>query len=182
MLIESTQIRHLFNTTVNETEFNHPYHDEEAKQSRAPETYEFSLNPIPALVILLLGNMMSSHAQSIMLSTMVHKQWGNLLLGASFARGLTYVLMFLKPPKSVLPSRPPTELLASFGLISGGMVFMASAGDTVQGMIHYNMDTIFMYTVTMGLVGSLMAWEDIVLAIKGWAVRRERHREPHRIA
>lgn len=39
-----------------------------------------------------------------------------------------------------------------------------------------------MYTVTMGLVGSLMAWEVIVLAIKGWAVRRERHRESHRIA
>lgn len=182
MLVESTRIRDLLNTTVDETEFDHPYHDEEAKQSSAPETYEFSLNPIPALVILLLGIMMSSHTQSTNTSSLVHKQWGNLLLGASFARGLTYVLMFLKPPKSVLPSRPPTELLASFGLISGGIIFMASAGDTVQGMIHYNMDAMFMYTVTMGLVGSLMAWEVIVLAIKGWAVRRERHRESHRIA
>lgn len=32
----------------------------------------------------------------------------------------------------------------------------------------------FMFTVTMGLVGMLMAWEVIVLAIKGWATRRER--------
>ena len=31
----------------------------------------------------------------------------------------------------------------------------------------------FMYTVTMGLVGLLMAWELIVIALKGWAVRRE---------
>lgn len=40
-------------------------------------------------------------------------------------------------------------------------------------MIHYNLDEMFMYTVTMGLVGLLMAWEVIVLAVKGWAVRRE---------
>lgn len=40
-------------------------------------------------------------------------------------------------------------------------------------MIHYDLDEMFMYTVTMGLVGLLMAWEVIVLAVKGWAVRRE---------
>lgn len=126
MLVESTRIRDLLNTTADETEFDHPYHNDEVKQSSSPETYEFSLNPIPALVILMLGIMMSSHTQSTRTSSLVHQQWGNLLLGASFARGLTYVLLFLKPPKSVLPSRPPTELLASFGLISGGIIFMAS--------------------------------------------------------
>lgn len=126
MLIESTRVRGLLNTTVDEIETKHPYHDEEAEKCTPPETYEFSLNPFPALVILLLGIMMSSHTQSTMISSMVHRQWGNLLLGASFARGFTYVLMFLKPPKSVFPSRPPTELLASFGLISGGIIFMAS--------------------------------------------------------
>lgn len=41
-------------------------------------------------------------------------------------------------------------------------------------MIHYDLDAMFMYTVTMGFVGVLMAWEIVVLAIKGWAVRRER--------
>lgn len=126
MLVESTRIRDLLNTTVDDVEPKHPYTDEEADEQKAPETYEFSLNPIPALVILLLGIMMSSHKQHTMISSMVHKQWGNLLLGASLARGLTYLLMFLKPPKSILPSRPPTELLASFGLISGGIIFMAS--------------------------------------------------------
>lgn len=191
MLVESTRIRDLLNTTVEDIEPKHPYTDEEADEQKAPETYEFSLNPIPALVILLLGIMMSSHKQHTMISSMVHKQWGNLLLGASLARGLTYLLMFLKPPKSILPSRPPTELLASFGLISGGIVFMASvsapcpyptettadpeqSSDTVEGMIHYDLDAMFMYTVTMGLVGLLMAWIVIVLAIKGWAVRLER--------
>jgi hypothetical protein len=40
-------------------------------------------------------------------------------------------------------------------------------------MIHYNLNEMFMYTVTMGLVAFLMAWELIVIALKGWAVRKE---------
>jgi hypothetical protein len=31
----------------------------------------------------------------------------------------------------------------------------------------------FFYTVTMGLVGLLMAWVIALLALKGWAVRKE---------
>jgi hypothetical protein len=57
---------------------------------------------------------------------MVHKQWGNMLVGFALARGMTYVLIFLKPPTSYLPARPPTEIVASFCLISGGLIFMMS--------------------------------------------------------
>jgi hypothetical protein len=199
MLIESSRIRDLLNTTTTEATLSYPSHvytDEERAALEAPEQYEFSINPIPALVILLLGIMMSSHTQQSMISSMVHKQWGNLLTGASFARGFTYVLLYLKPPRSVFPSRPPTELLTAFGLISGGTVFMASvsppltlqlristahlihlqSGDTIAGMIHYDLDAMFFYTVTMGLVGLLMAWVVLLLAFKGWAVRRESSR------
>lgn len=47
------------------------------------------------------------------------------------------------------------------------------AHDTVVGMENRNLDAMFMYTVTMGLVGVLMAWIIFVLALKGWAVRKE---------
>ncbi|KAJ9134727.1 Integral membrane protein [Pleurostoma richardsiae] len=176
MLIESVRVRDLLNTTVTEAAQSlpeHAYDAEERNSLQEPEAYSFSMNPIPALVILLLGVMMGSHTQATMISSMVHKQWGNLLAGASFARGLTYLITYLKPPRSVLPSRPPTELLTSFGLIAGGIMFMASSGDTVQGMIHYDLDAMFMYTVVLGFVGLIMAWEIIVLALKGWAVRKE---------
>ncbi|OTA65948.1 hypothetical protein K449DRAFT_431410 [Hypoxylon sp. EC38] len=179
MLIESTRIRELLNTTVYEAALTHPAHaysEEERKALESPKQYEFSVNPIPALVILLLGIMMSSHTQQSMVSSMVHKQWGNLLTGASFARGFTYVLVYLKPPRSILPSRPPTELLTAFGLTAGGTIFMASASDTVAGMIHYDLDAMFFYTVTMGFVGLLMAWVVVLLALKGWAVRKESSR------
>lgn len=126
MLIESTWIRNLLSTTVSHVSPTDSYSELEREQLQPPATYKFSLNPIPALVILLLGIMMSSHTQESMTSTMVHAQWGRLLLGASFARGLTYVIMYIKPPNSIFPSRPPTELLASFGLISGGIIFMNS--------------------------------------------------------
>jgi hypothetical protein len=173
MLIESISIRDLLNTTVAEAT-QQVYDDEEREMVlEEPRTYSFSTNPIPALVILLLGIMMSSHTQQSMISSMVHKQWGNLLTGASFARGFSYVLTYLRPPTSVLPSRPPTELLTSFGLMAGGIIFMASSGDTVLGMINQKLDAMFMYTVTMGLIGLFMAWEIILIAIKGWAVRKE---------
>ncbi|KAI1862418.1 hypothetical protein JX265_009132 [Neoarthrinium moseri] len=180
MLIESTNIRDLLNTTVSEAALSHAdhtYNDEERDALQPPKQYEFSINPIPALVILLLGIMMSSHTQQSMISSMVHKQWGNLLTGASFARGFTYVLLYLRPPRSVMPSRPPTELLTSFGLIAGGIIFCASSSDTIDGMVHYDLDAMFFYTVTMGFVGLLMAWVVLVLALKGWAVRKETGRQ-----
>lgn len=133
MLIESSRVRDFLNTSVIDAAAVAPeriYDDEERNTLQPPRQYSFSINPIPALVILLLGFMMSSHTQHSMTSSMVHKQWGNLLTGASFARGSTYVIMYLKPPTSVLPSRPPTELLAAFGLISGGIIFMASVSFT----------------------------------------------------
>ncbi|KAH7029345.1 uncharacterized protein B0I36DRAFT_244651 [Microdochium trichocladiopsis] len=171
MLIESNRIRDLLNTTV-EASAASGRQPEQAELER-PDHYGFSINPIPALVILLLGIMMSSHTQADMTSSMVHKQWGNLLAAASFARGFTYIIMYMKPPRSLLPGRPPTELLTAFGLIAGGIIFMASSEDTVRGMINYELDAMFMYTVTMGFVGLYMAWVVLVLALKGWAVRKE---------
>lgn len=127
MLVESSRVRELLNMTASEALVDSVREgDEETVDPESSTMYEFSLNPIPALVILLVGIMMSSHQQETMISSMIHKQWGNLLTGAAFSRGLTYVLLFLRTPKSSLPSRPPTEILAAFGLISGGIIFMAS--------------------------------------------------------
>jgi hypothetical protein len=37
-----------------------------------------------------------------------------------------------------------------------------------------DLDEMFGFTVSMGLVTFLMAWIILVIAVKGWAVRRER--------
>ena len=164
MLVESKKIRHLLNTVVMSINDGMYDHDE---RWAPPKSYPFSLNPFPALVILLLGTMMSSHHQASMLSTMIHKQWGTLFVGFALARGVTYVLTYLSPPTSYLPSRPPSELITSFCLISGGIVFMASNKDTVKAMENYDLDAMFIFTVTMGFTAFMMAYALLVFAIRG---------------
>jgi hypothetical protein len=128
MFIESNKIRDLLNAPLQSAveQSNTPYQSEEQDTLEPPKSYRFSMNPIPALVVLLLGMMMSSHHQASMVSTMVHKQWGTLLVGAAFARAATYIIFYLSPPTSILPGRPPSEVITSFCLMAGGMIFMAS--------------------------------------------------------
>ena len=107
-----------------------------------------------------------------MVSTMVHKQWGTLFVGFAFARAVTYVLTYVSPPTSYLPSRPPSEIITSFCLIAGGLIFMASNKDTVAAMERDDLNAMFIFTVTVGFTAFLMAWTIVVLAVKGWAVRK----------
>lgn len=168
MLIESKRIRDLLNATLSSTSQNYAQED-----GQEPPSYRFPMNPLPALVILLLGLMMSSHHQSSMISSMIHKQWGNLLVGAAFSRAASYVIFYLAPPRSFLPGRPPTELITAFCLMAGGMIFMASSRDTVMAMEANDLDAMFIFTVSMGVITFLMAWIIAVVAIKGLAVRKE---------
>ena len=170
MLLESRRVRDSLNATLLSYSRNRS-NGSSLDTWGAPKTYGISMNPLPGLIILLLGLMMSSHHQASMVSTMIHKQWGSLFVGAAFARGVTYILTYLSPPTSFLPSRPPSELIVSFCLISGGLIFMTSNKDTVAGMEAYDLNAMFMFTVMMGLTAFLMAWTIVVLAVKGFAVR-----------
>lgn len=177
MLIESQWIRDLLNSVILTSPAAH-LSQSTRERLTPPKSYPFSLNPMPALIIMLLGLMMSSHTQNTMVSTMVHKQWGTLFVGFAFARAITYILTYLSPPTSYLPSRPPSELISSFCLISGGIIFMASNSNTMAAMHERHIHAMFPFTVTMGFTAFLMAWSIIVLAVKGWAVRRQSLRVP----
>jgi hypothetical protein len=169
MLIESRKLRELLNTNVGPSPASTHHYEENLEE---PRQYRFSMNPMPGLIILLLGKMMSAHHQDSMVSTMIHSQWGGLLMGAAAARAVTYIVVYISPPTSYLPSRPPSEVIAAFCLISGGLTFIVSNKDTVASLEAYKLDAMFMFTVTMGFTALIMAWTTIVLAIKGWAVRK----------
>ena len=131
MLIESNKIRELLNAVIEQSSTvrkpnAYIVEGDNMASWQPPKSYQFSMNPLPALIVLLLGFMMSSHHQASMVSTMMHKQWGTLLVGAALARVVTYVIFYLSPPASLLPSRPPSELITAFCLMAGGFMFMAS--------------------------------------------------------
>lgn len=127
MLVEYVRVKGLGKQKVAQHMHTTPACSNETTDERTEhKSNGISMNPLPALVIFLMGGSMASHEQASMISTMVHKQWGNLLGAASVARLVTYIIMYLRPPTSTSPSRPPTELLMSFCLISGGILFMAS--------------------------------------------------------
>ena len=50
---------------------------------------------------------------------------------------------------------------------------MVSNKDTVAALDSYKLDAMFIFTVTVGLTALLMAWTTVLLAIKGWALRKE---------
>ena len=56
----------------------------------------------------------------------IHALWGYCLTGFAVLRFLTYLFVWLSPPRSILPSRPPSEALASFFLACGGLIFVMS--------------------------------------------------------
>ncbi|EFQ97333.1 integral membrane protein [Nannizzia gypsea CBS 118893] len=173
MLAESRRVRDWINMTA----LGPPpiYLDKEyasgTDEWRPPRSQGVSLNPMPATIILLLGLMMSSHHQHSMVSTMVHKQWGMLLVGFSLARAVTYILLYINPPSSILPSRPPSELVTSFCLISGGLVFMLSTADVVAAMEYYDVNAMIVFTIGMGVTALAMAWEIVLISLKAWATK-----------
>ena len=91
-----------------------------------PLSYSASFNPFPALVIGVTGAAMSAHAQVYVFQVQIHVLWGGLLSAFAVLRCLTYFFLWLGPPRSVMPSRPPTEALSSFFLACGGLMFQFS--------------------------------------------------------
>lgn len=105
---------------------------------------------------------------------MLHAQWGKLFMGFALARVGTYVILFLQPAKSTRPQqRPPTEIIASFCLMTGGMILMLSNKDTVQALNHNLLDAMFLFDIATSFMLVLMAWIAMCLSIKGWAQRQE---------
>lgn len=129
------------------------------------------INPIPAILLFLLGFMMSSHHQHSKISTMLHMLWGRTFMVAALSRLATYAILYLRPATSCIPPRPPTELVASFCMIAGGLLLMLANTSTIEALEYHNLDTMFIFTNVMGLTAIVMAWEAICLAIKGWGLQ-----------
>lgn len=138
-----------------------------------PPSYSGSFNPFPALVIGITGAAMSAHHQNYVFQVQVHELWGNLLTAFAVTRCLTYFFVWLRPARSILPSRPPTEALAAFFLSTGGLAFISSSEPITFAAMRNGHDDIMMFlNAIVAIVCFAYALNLSVLAIKGWAVAR----------
>lgn len=80
------------------------------------------------------------HQQTYRFQTDIHALWGTLLALFATFRLLTYFFHFLRPPTSVLPSRPPTEALAAMCVTGGGAVFILSTEQMTFAAMRHGFD------------------------------------------
>jgi len=138
-----------------------------------PPSYAASFNPFPALCIGITGAAMSAHAQTYLFQVQIHMLWGYLLTGFAVLRCLTYFFVWLGPPRSILPSRPPTEALASFLLACGGLMFMFSTEEvTIAAMRQGHDDMMMFLNVGVAMTCLAFCWVLSIVALKGWLKSR----------
>lgn len=149
--------------------------DSKTLASVVKATPGFSPNPFPILTIYWTGIIMSKHEQASPLSTEIHVQWGNMFVIGCLFRLITYLYCIWTPPNSgslTQPMSPMTELVVSFSLLCGGLIFMESCDPIVHLFEYYGYTSMFTLNVSVGVVALLMAWEMVVFAIKDALVRR----------
>ncbi|RDB22739.1 putative membrane protein C3B8.06 [Hypsizygus marmoreus] len=138
-----------------------------------PPSYAASFNPFPALVIGVTGAAMAAHAQTYLFQVEIHELWGNLLVAFSVLRCFTYFFLWLGPPRSILPSRPPTEALGSFFLACGGLVFMFSTEEVTIAAMRRGRDDMMMFlNVAVAMTCFAFCWTLFVVGFKGWLKTR----------
>lgn len=138
-----------------------------------PPSYRASFNPFPALCIGITGAAMSAHFQTYLFQVQIHALWGFLLTGFAVLRCLTYFFLWVSPPRSILPSRPPTEALAAFFLACGGLVFMFSTEElTFAAMRRGHDDMMMALNVAVALTCLACCWCLGVVAFRGWLKSR----------
>ena len=138
-----------------------------------PPSYVASFNPFPALCIGITGAAMSAHFQTYLFQVQIHALWGNLLTGFAVMRCLTYFFLWLGPPRSILPSRPPTEALASFLLACGGLEFMFSTEELTIAAMRQGRDDVMMFlNVGVAITCLAFGWTLLVVGFKGWLKSR----------
>ncbi|KAI8078992.1 uncharacterized protein B0P05DRAFT_587224 [Gilbertella persicaria] len=160
ILVESRALRRLLERTVLQT-------------NNLDKKDGYSLNPFPAITVLMTGVSMGNHHQDTQYSSNVHYMWGLLLSFAALCRFMTYITLYRNQPQDAQPSRPPSELLGAFLLICGSILFMASNSGTILWLRRNNVDSMFLMNVCVALTSITLCYVAAMQIIKAWAEKRE---------
>jgi hypothetical protein len=105
---------------------------------------------------------------------------------------MTYFFVWLSPPRSIHPSRPPSEALASFFLSCGGLIFIMSDEEITfaamrrgyDGSPAYflsrclwwltmrSTDVMMFLNVAVAITCFAFCWTMLVVGFKGWLKSR----------
>ncbi|EPX71622.1 uncharacterized protein SOCG_01837 [Schizosaccharomyces octosporus yFS286] len=169
ILVESNMVRRFLNNSLSYA-LNQSPHEGSSTSDESPSV---SLNLFPAVTVFFTGIMMSSHEQKSQISTVIHVYWGRLLSAAAVSRACTYALLYLKRPSSPWPTRPPTEIITSFCLICGGIMFMASTYDVVNKIRVNELSAMLLMNLSVALTCIIMGLELFFLGLKGYALVKQ---------
>ena len=134
----------------------------------------YSVNVMGPFTIFWTGVLMSKHAQASPVSTAVHVQWGNMLTYGSPFRVFSMIYMMAFPAKKVgVPQRPFTELIASFCLLCGGLIFMQSTDQVIDAMEYRGYTEMFTFNICLGFMSILMSWIIILFIAKDWLQKKQ---------
>ena len=183
MALESSKVRSILGYAVVHT---HPAatpvraNQDEVEAQAQPPSYAQSFNPFPSLVIGVTGVAMAAHHQDYVYEVQIHILWGEMLAAFALFRWLTYFFLWLRPPVSTLPSRPPTEALASFALCCGGLLFMLSNEEVSFAAMRADYaDVMAVLNLAISLIALVFCWSFCLMVIKAWAYKRDAQwREP----
>ncbi|KAG9019045.1 hypothetical protein FRB90_007001 [Tulasnella sp. 427] len=146
-------------------------HRREEGEEGDVQPFRSSYNPFAALCIGVTGVAMAAHHQTYLFQVQIHTLWGTLLSAYTVARCLTYFFLWINPPRSTDPSRPPTEALASFLLTAGGLAFISSTEQIGFWAMRTGRDDMMMFAnVIVALTFFCFTWMFGCLALKSWAV------------
>jgi len=139
-----------------------------------PPSYAGSFNPFPAFVIGATGMAMALHHQDYVYEVDIHVLWGVMLAAFSAFRIATYFFLWLRPPQSVLPSRPPSEALASFALALGGLIFMLSNEEvSFAAMRNDYADVMAVCNLAIAIVALVFFWTFCLMTLKAYVTKRK---------
>ncbi|KAH8928513.1 hypothetical protein BT69DRAFT_1237032 [Atractiella rhizophila] len=132
-------------------------------------------NFVPSAILILTGWAMSSHAQAMMLSTEVHKAFGEALMGAGLAR-LIEICFVLKGKHSLHELDPsvdegaihPWQHLPPFLLICSGLTFMSATDEELHFLMDLGMDHVTY--ILLLLSGAFVIYLWTLLLIKTYII------------
>ncbi|ODV58516.1 Tvs1p ASCRUDRAFT_39216 [Ascoidea rubescens DSM 1968] len=176
LIVEFSLSNWRYNKAIKDTSNDNPDSNQNHIVAASPG---YSPNPFPVFTIFWTGILMSQHAQASELSTTIHMQWGYMLSYGSLFRLFTIlILLFQKDNDSFKKigevRRPMTELITSFALLTGGLIFMESTDQIVHALEYRGLTAMFTLNVSVGCVALLMSWIMLLCFWRDW-LKKKKH-------